>query len=158
MKEKIIINPESIKPKLNGKSDFFSWQLYKWVKENQFLYEIWEGTYDNITGVNPENKVLYIGFMESVENKRAWFSGRILKNLCLINQKLNPFSYEHCHDIDNWKEITQEWWKEYRLKGVCAIHGDFSHKWIVSGNTRTCEYCKKTEYKTIEIVKKEVWV
>jgi hypothetical protein len=149
---------ESIKPANHGKSDFFSWQLYRWAKQKPLMLQIWEGTWNSVSGTDRGHPVLYIGYMDSDTPGEKWLHGRKLRELCCHGQNIEGCAYGPGHDTAHWKEITKEWWKKYMRIGVCAIHGDFAHNWNESGDTRICEYCGKKEHKQIEMVEKVTWV
>ena len=136
------IDAKSINPKIKGKSDFFSWQLYKWVKKYPDRTTIWLSTLNSIYGIYNKGS-LYIGD----ERDGEWVRCRQLTNLCTIGSHLNAFAYGPCHDVKNWKNVTELFWDRYMKIGVCAIHGDFSHKWRYKAELeRICEYCGKVEF------------
>lgn len=147
----------TIKPARRGKADFFSWQLYRWVKAKPHAVQIWRGTWNSATGVDRQRPVLYIGHMDADESGGRWFHGRLLRNLCLHGQKLDGYAYGPGHDTAHWEEITAEWWMEYMRIGVCAIHGDYAHDWAENGDARTCRHCGKRERRTVETVERAVW-
>lgn len=39
------VDASTIKPAKRGKADFFSWQLYRWVKAKPHAFQIWRGTW-----------------------------------------------------------------------------------------------------------------
>lgn len=146
---------EQVKPKIRGKSDFFSWQLYCYMKKYKHPSEfrIWSATWNSCYGVQPEKPSLHIGG----ERDGQWIHARQLKNLCLVGQKVERYAYGAIHDTANWVDVTDAFWTDYMKKGVCAIHGDYAHKWHEEGSQRKCEYCDKTEKKQIVMVEKEIW-
>jgi len=152
-----MINQKNIKPSKRGVSDFYSWQLYRWILNAPERHEIWRGTWNSCTGVDRERQVLYIGFMDSDINGERWLHGRMLSNLCLHGQSIDGYAYGPGHDTGNWEEVTDLWWSEYRVKGVCAIHGDNAHNWSVTGNNRECSYCGKSEYRSTRMIEQEFW-
>lgn len=144
-----MINPEDIKPKENGKADFFSWQLYKWVKKYPDRTKVYKKS-DAIPYAQ-----LFIGAID--EDDHSWFYGRILRYLCRYGDRLDSFAYGPAHGVPEWRDVTEKFWSDYMKIGVCAIHGDFAHKWVVEGDKRVCQYCGKVEIKRIKMVPKEVW-
>lgn len=148
-----MIDKDTIKPKVKAKSDFFSWQLFRWVRKNPHECEIWKGTWNSFTGIDKENPVLYIGIMHD----RLDFIGRQLTQLCRMDQNLQSFSLDENFDLENWENITEQFWKEYKRIGVCAIHGDNAHDWEVDGTLRTCNHCHKEEYQKVEMVERKYW-
>jgi hypothetical protein len=147
--------PEQIKPKKNGVSDFFSWQLYKYMKKykNPSEFRVWLATWDDFYGVRPSTPRMYIGG----ERDGRWIHARKLRSLCITRQKIERYAYGSQHDTENWIDVTEAFWSDYLKKGVCAIHGDNSHKWNIEGDLRTCEYCGKQERKKIIMKPTVTW-
>lgn len=151
-----MVTHTQIQPKVKGKSDFFSWQLFRWVRKyGPGRCKIWLGTWNSWSGMDREKPVLYIGD----ERDGEWIHARLLRNLCTYGATLNTniYAYGPGHDTKNWKDITDEFWVDYMKRGVCAIHGDLCHEWDVNGDIRTCQYCGKVEEKEIIMVPKEKW-
>lgn len=154
----VIPKAKDIKPKVLGQSDFFSWQLYRWVKKNEKgsldFCRIWHGTWNSATGFNGYQP-LYIG--RKNENG-CWFSGIPIRYLCRRGHSIDEiYAFDQRHGVSDWRDVTAYFWEDYVKRGVCAIHGDFAHKWIEGGNKRTCEYCGKKEIKRVLLVTKEIW-
>lgn len=152
------VDAGTIKPATREKADFFSWQLYRWVKAKPYSVQIWRGTWNSATGIDRQRPVLYIGHMDYTESGNRWFHGRLLRNLCLHGQRLEGYAYGPGHDTAHWEEITEQWWAEYMRIGVCAIHGDYAHDWDEEGDSRTCRNCGKRERRTVELVRRTAWV
>ena len=152
-----MIDARTIKPRQRGKADFFSWQLYRWIKARPYSFQIWRGTWNSATGIDPDRPVLYIGHMEENTPGEYWFHGRMLKNLCLHGQKIESYAYGPSHDTAHWEDVTEDWWNEYMRIGVCAIHGDSAHAWEEQADTRTCKHCGKKERRTVELVRRTTW-
>ena len=132
-----MIDPQTIRPHRRGKSDFFSWQLYRWIKNRPYAHQIWRGTWNSATGIDPLERPLYIGYMDTDGYGSLWLHGRMLRSLCLHGQSIDGIAYGPRHDTANWQEITAEWWQEYSKRGVCAIHGDLAKgEWIERGQGR----------------------
>lgn len=149
------INQEKFKPLIKGKADFYSWQLYKWMKKKPYFCRIYKGVWNSATGYDNLKPVLYIGSIDD-----GCFVGNLLKRICGYGSKLS--SYAYCskeHHVDEWEDVTEQFFDDYRKKGVCAIHGDMCHKWTynVGGSFRKCEYCGKEENMTIVFQHKKVW-
>ena len=144
-------------PKTKGVSDFFSWNLFRFVRANPKYTNIFEATWNPIYGNSmPDHKWVMIGMKD--QDDPTCFYGRHLPNVCSGGA---PNKRAYCcsgHDVANWKDITEEFWKRYMEIGVCAIHGDFAHKWIEDGRKRICEYCGKIEHKIVFIESVERWV
>jgi hypothetical protein len=144
---KMIPSPDEIKPKVRGKSDFFSWQLYRYMLKYKSLSEqrIWSSTWNSCYGVDREKPSLFIGS----ERDGCWIHARQLRNLCLSGQKIERYAHGAAHDTKNWTDVTDAFWSDYLKKGVCAIHGDNAHNWSVDGDLRACEYCGKKERRIV---------
>lgn len=139
-----MINPKSIRPATTGQADFYSWQLFRWVRKHPDRTEVWES-----------EGQLYIGWSDKLGDTQQLY-GRRLNELCTAGKKLN--SYGFCLP-NGAKNVTKEFWAKYLEIGVCAIHGEFSHKWVLVGDSeRKCEYCNKKETKHIRIKEVEVWI
>jgi hypothetical protein len=148
-----MITANEIKPMQIGKSDFYSWQLYRWVKKFPDRITIWSATWNSGTGVDRKNKSLYIGD----QRDGSWIHARQLQNLCLTNQKLHAYAYGKEHDTDNWEDVTAKFWDEYKNKGVCAIHKNV-HIWLQNGKSRVCQRCGHTQNQITEIIERLRWV
>lgn len=134
---------ESIRPLKSGQADFFSWQLYRWARSHPERLEIWEF-----------NQSLYIG-ISLKEGNDLWLHGRKFTELCTYGKKLNSFAFLMPSDA---KDVTENFWERYFKIGVCAIHGDFAHRWNTNDKERTCINCGKVQTKHIRIKEYEVWI
>lgn len=143
-----------IKPEVRGQSDFFSWKLYQWMKKKPYYSKVYRSTWCNIEGITDKPEALYIG---SGVDSEGWFHGVQLKSLCRDGAKMQAWAFGPNFDTKNWIDCTDEFWANYMLVGVCAIHGDYSHKWVKDGDSRECEYCNKVEHKKFKMVKREYW-
>lgn len=135
------INPEEFKPKVKGESDFFSWKLYRWLYNHK-----------DKTNIFKCNNDLWIG--ELWDND---FVGVNLRHLCRYGR--NPEIMCHSYETkDGWDDVNEWFWSEYSRIGVCAIHGDYAHKWnYLYPTKRKCEYCGKIETSYIETKRIEKW-
>lgn len=136
------MDAQRVKPKIRGKSDFFSWQLYRWLKKFPERHHIHEIDGVLFIGDKPDD-----GFLHAAK----------LRQLCLHGAPLQAWAFGQCHGVKRAKEVTQNFWTDYLRIGVCAIHGDFAHNWETNGDERVCVHCKKVERKTIEMRPHEVW-
>ena len=147
------IEPKQIRPAVKGKADFFSWQLYRWVRKHPDRTRIFVGwnQIDGSVGESYPNDFLYIGSRDD-----QWVVGARLRTICLTGEKLQSWAYPESQD---WKDVTDQFWKDYFRIGVCAIWGDYSwHNWqYINDSKRECQYCKRLESKEIEMVPTERW-
>lgn len=154
MHEEVILNikAEKIKPAIRGVSDFFSWQLYRWVKRHPRYIQVYLGKWDQ-TGYSHDKEVLYIGQMHD-----GAFFGNRLRRICSHGHNLQAFSYESSKmHLAEWVEHTEQFWSDYQRIGVCAIHGDGAHEWVESGDMRACKYCGTIQHKTVQLIERTNW-
>ena len=144
---------EAIRPAEKGRADFFSWGLYDWLVKRPDHFRIFRGTWNNGNGHDPENPVMYIG-KRDIDGE---IFGALLRRVCSTGRNPESHWYSAQHHVDEWEDITEEFYQRYMENGVCAIHKDLVHKWLESddGKTRTCQYCKKQETKHVKIVQVE---
>jgi hypothetical protein len=145
------IDPQEFKPRVHGVSDFYSWNLYRWLKNNTHMNRIWL-TPENV--FLPEKGTLVIGS----ERDGQWIHGSRLIAVCNSRKSLQSWAYHGGFKTPEWKDVTEEFFAQYATIGVCAIHRDNAHKWNIDGDTRVCEYCGKVEKKTIEFREHVTWV
>ena len=133
-----------IKPEVNGRHDFYSWQLYRWAKKYG------HSNYDSMDNkmrvyrCNDENRKgqLLIGFLDKCEGPGNHFiSGNQLRYICSYGRKLESWAIP----VSDVEDITESFWAEYYHKGICAIHGDLVHEWIEMDDLIQCQYCNKTK-------------
>lgn len=146
---------KNIKPQKKGFSDFYSWQLYSWLKKNPHYNRIYSGVWNSFDGYNPQKRVLYIGLMRD-----NCFLGAQLTRLCTYGSKLESWAFcRKRHHLDEWIDVTDAFWSDYHRDGVCAIHGDLAHKWDFGDECgrRVCRYCRKVEIRKLAFVPKIIW-
>lgn len=154
-----IPRPRDIKPKVSGKADFFSWRLYQFaLKKGEQSMQVFRSTWNPITGHDPDREgLLYIGRRFD----DGWFHGKDLRSVCAPFGPITQcWAYGPSHGIEEWRDVTEEFWADYLKRGVCAIHGDRAHKWGQDedeSDERTCLYCGKQEKKRIVMVPREIW-
>lgn len=163
---------KSIKPKIKGESDKYSWNLYNWLLKykqhrNVFVY-LEDGEEFNI------NKIDF---------KRADFIiGTRYDDGCVTGNKLHSIisrgrGRDDCwsfHAIAGWRykdfhDVTEIFWNKYIESGRCLVYGHGNmwlrgdeNRYTVINNTRRCNWCGKWQHKEIEkivkIERKEVWL
>ena len=135
-----MIDYKKIRPKVKGKSDFFSWKLSEHIRNNPDMYRVYKW-----------DDCLYIGAGDVGD----WIHAQRLRALCSYAKKPTTFAY--CKTKE-WEEITNQFWKDYLEKGVCAIHTDIAHEWKeLAVKKRQCEYCGKIETRKVKVTKSFVW-
>ena len=143
-------------PALKGKSDFYSWQLFRWMKKNPDFSRIYLGVWNSATGYDPNRTVLYIGLIAD-----NCFMGNLLARICTYKTRLESWAYcSHDHHIEEWQDVTESFFTDYKKRGVCAIHKGMAHKWeyLPRANTRTCKYCSEVQERKTVMAQKEKWV
>ena len=159
---------EKIKPKVKGKSDKYSWNLYKWVKKKGFYPKVWFDTENRLNGekleFDKENFPTYQLWIGGSDKEGLWFYGSSLRSILSPRCKewANPWMANKHIDITDW------FWNEYIKIGRCIW--DKSHDgWLENaderfayvGNTRKCKWCGKWQAKEIiketTISRYDVW-
>lgn len=142
---------EKYKPKEKGKSDFYSWNLYRWLRKHgkpnsRPMHSIFKN----------ESGELFIGESRNTLAEDTVHGVR-LRALCSGSGSVK-LPHSGCYiDSHKWQDVTDEFYAEYERIGACAIWGDLSHKFTVDGDTRTCDYCGKVERKRVKLVEKVTW-
>lgn len=148
------ITANEFKPAAKGQSDFYSWQLYRWLKKHKYYYRIYRGLWNSCDGYNPEKPVLYIGLRDD-----GCLFGNQLRRICTHGNNLDTWAFESAvMRVDEWEDVTEQFYALYRKIGVCAIHGDAWHDFDVVGDERACKRCGKIEIKQTRMVPKTEWV
>lgn len=123
------IAPERVKPLARGKSGFFSWHLYEWLKRHPEHTRIYRGN------------VHYPGAIYIGKQDGRFLHGALLEVVAKKGQTLDCWAFVD-KDKTKWVDITEEFWAEYQSKGVCAIFTDGSaHVYSVADDSRECLYC-----------------
>lgn len=142
-------------PKEKGQSDFYSWNLFRWLKnqdrERHPLIKKTKIYRDNESGF------IYIGSRYDEEEKDV--SGFLLRELCNTGSN-KKFPMVFCYPQGyKWKDVTDWFWSEYERIGVCAIHEDSAHSftYLIDNTARMCEYCGKIEKRKVEMVERITW-
>ncbi len=130
-----------IRPVVDTKSDFYSWQLFRWVRR-----------YPELTAIYSGMGQLYIGKI----NVDGSFFGADLRYMCHWNKPLSKMNMPE-PIAKHFEDITEEFWDSYSKKGVCAIHRGSAHNWEYDedGFIRTCKYCQEKQ-RMISIVKTDI--
>jgi hypothetical protein len=174
-----MIDLKEIKPKVKGKSDKYSWNLYRFLEKQVKQRDIGKYVLNQI-------KVYWIA--------RDWWDGSYLEfdplKIAYNNQvvispfggKLSGYFLSHilrdgkneCYSLcvyrdDQLIDITDWFFKEYKKDGRCIF--DRNHdRWLAStegrytyvNNTRKCNWCgqwhKKEIHKVVKIKREEVWI
>jgi hypothetical protein len=126
------IDPQKIRPRVRRVSDKFSWKLFSWVKADESKTSVWRFP----------NGSLYIG---RLHNGHA-IIGTHIRTLCQYGGSTASWYTQLSHGT---VEITEEFWESYLDIGVCAIHADYAHDWVVDNDKRTCNYCMKTQTREV---------
>lgn len=137
-------------PKIKGKSDFYSWDLFRWLRQQHrtrmgrvFIFE------------TPREATPYVIGYRDLEGCIIGFR---LKELCSTGSD-KQFPQVFCYGNQAWEDVTDWFWSEYERIGVCAIHGDWAHDFTyLSDNTaRMCQHCGKIEKRKVEMVERVTW-
>lgn len=144
-----------IKPDENGISDFFSWNLYRWVKAHPDLCRVYKSNWNFWNGHKGgfKNGQIMIGHIDG----KNWFSGRALTQVA-GGRLVHPMAYPGgSFQTEKWRDITDEFWKRYLRIGVCAL-GQHRHKFKYEGEEfRVCKYCNRKEKRRTVMVPEYHW-
>lgn len=167
------------KPKEKGKSDKYSWNLYRYFERNPEMCKVHYHNYtDKYNEKTREFEKVFKAFdvkdfnvrniMVSYKNKydNAMHGKYVTticgdskdryQNVCLLSHK------------DEWEDITEIFWESYIKYGRCFLFGHDA--WLTNeedrftyvNNTRKCNWCGKWQRLTIEkqvkITRKRVWI
>lgn len=143
---------EEYKPKEKGKSDFYSWNLYRWLRKQSKLPEWRQKT----RIYKSEDGTVFIG--ARYDNVHDGVTGTRLRHLCSGSGVGRFPEVGLWVGSGQWQDITDEFYAEYERVGVCAIHGDLAHEFTVFGNARQCDYCGKVERKVVRMIEQVEWV
>ncbi len=150
----MIINAEDYRPKEKGKSDFYSWNLYRWLRKQACEPEIFKK--NKIYKSNEGD--LYVGTRYG-GNTGDHVIGVRLRHLC-SGSGFGKFplcgSWIGSHD---WEDVTEEFYSKYNRIGVCAIHDYAAHNfnYLKDNSARMCGYCGKIERKVVTMVERVGW-
>lgn len=147
------IRAQDFKPKVKGKSDFFSWNFYTFLKRtHKSRCLVYRGHWNSITGYDKSRPTLYVGQIDGRD-----FFGKTIISITNGNRQEGCYSHPNFH-IEEWEDITEEFYEQYAKIGVCAIHKDRAHKWDYQEERRVCQYCGKTQYKKVVFKPEVIWV
>lgn len=159
------MNLKEIKPKVRGKSDKYSWQLYQYLKKNPTHTKV----FWNRKNYSPDGT--YSDFSEG----QLYKSGRIIigrmheeligANLgTIMGQGKNKYQSWCYHPFGGWsndqfEEITDYFWEGYTKLGRCFLDPQHNSWWfsddkrfIYVNNTRRCNWCGQWQERKIEKV------
>lgn len=150
-----ILSAKEFKPDDSG---FYSKNLFKWLKKRPDYNRVYKASWNNISGYDPNSPVLMIGFKE--KGKGGWFHGNSLRRICSGPiMDVQPFAFGHCEmRVDEWEDVTEQFIDDYRRIGVCAIHGDFSHRFEhITKKHKRCLNCGKEYFRKARRVTEHYW-
>lgn len=142
---------ESIKPKVKGESDKYSWNMYRFLKRHKL---------ENIFGVMSKDGMM-VGTVDS-----EGLSGCLVRSIISSGYRL-PIEFWFDKSIFGLR-IMPLYLEEYQRVGRCLML-DHDEPWISGddnrfrtiGNTRRCNWCGKWQHRTIKkivkLTRKEVW-
>jgi hypothetical protein len=145
-----IPSAKAIKPKEKGVSDFFSWNFYRFAKENPLFTRVFKGVWNRIDGYNPQEPTYYIGMIDD----NGAFNGILLSHMLCMHKRFDMSCYMMPkHHIEEWQDVSADFYAEYQRIGYCLLD-DHHHEWgdtdakrdeANAGHTRTCQRCGKQE-------------
>ncbi len=145
-----MLNPEDFRPKEDGKGDKYSWPLYKWLhKYRKSTFNSKYGTkYSNV--YKTKSGDLFIG--TAIDNR---YYGKFLRTLCRAPTNLKMIAFYV--PAEDMKDVTEEFWADYTIRGMCAIHPNY-HDWEYVKNIRICNNCGIQQESMVVYEPKLVWI
>lgn len=139
-------------------SGFFSENLYKWLKKNPSYNKVYRSPWNGVNGYDPESPTLMIGL--KVDCEKGWFHGNQLRRVCSGSRMdTQAFAYGYAEmRVNEWEDITEQFIAEYKRIGVCAIHGDWGHRFEdISKTAKKCLNCGVVYKRKSKRVTKHYW-
>lgn len=140
---------KQVKPVKKGKSDKYSWNLYRFIKLNRNLkvYRVGWNSRDGVCPVDEGCTILRDEFGNTAILNRILTDGPKALSCCF------SWSGAGWSNLDK-EDITDQFFRDYLRSGVCSFASDWYHKWkSVNRNSRKCLYCGKHETRKIETIK-----
>lgn len=103
----ISIDPDSIKPAVKHQDDFFSWNLYRWVRRHSKAIHVYvDGSTGKVVmGAKMRDGYTYSTYLVSMHNRRKG------TNIGLCKDRFLSIPID----------VTESFWIEYKAHGVRAI-------------------------------------
>lgn len=170
------MNISLIKPKHNGKSDKYSWQLYQYIVKN-FKHtkdlkniQVFFNNQDRFSGekiaFNKDDirlSQIVVGTRHNTDRDKVVSGNNLSTIMGASKNKYTSWSY---HPIAGWEneqfeDITVWFWDEYIKLGRCLFDKGHNGWWqgeedrfIYVNNTRRCDWCGQWQEKKIDKVVK----
>ena len=163
------INSNLFKPKKRGESDKYSWNIYRYLKENNVV-KVMYYTKSIIDGNNVEFnhksvKMPQMFFMIAGEHSGTRADILMRKG---SSSKLETYSFI-LYSQECFLDITDWFIKEYQRIGRCIFDSGHCGWWRgeegrftkINKNSRRCNWCGKYQHrnivKKVELTRREVW-
>jgi hypothetical protein len=155
------IDSANYRPAIDGKSDKFSWNLYRVFKRYDRLlvdFKVLQIGWSCIQGIcDPRDGDAYLVIYTGDQIPLVGHLPQIMTRADKAIFSPGIFSGVGWGEIEKI-DITEQWFNEYGEKGRCIVVGYWSHKWDYQDEeSRTCLYCGEQEIRHIEMVPKESW-
>lgn len=172
------VNPEEVRPKKRGESDKYSWNLYRYLRDNnkrdiRFCYH-------TENPVDSKEQDLPLDFNKSFGTMQIFVlfgdgkggfgtSGIRVSDAMHKGQTARLETFSFClWDKSKFVDITEQFWNLYRQIGRCVFDRNHHGWWQGEGrftqinkNSRKCNWCGKHQRRQIKkyvnIERREVW-
>lgn len=158
------ISANNFKPKVRGKSDKFSWNLYRLLKEWEDDVSVIRIGWNFLDGqCSLDRGQLYIcrdpksgDFLSGNEIHQIMGQGPSKAHVAIGMMSKTPW-WKH-----EWEDVTEWFFREYADKGRCLIVPNWSHEWIeINSNARKCKHCgqhqRREVYTKRKLERVEAW-
>lgn len=146
------IKAKDFKPEVKGKSDKFSWNLYRLLKEWEDDVSVIRVGWNFLNGrCSLDRGQLYVcrnpkdgDFLHGNEINHIMGQGPSKAHVAIGMMGKTPW-WSH-----EWEDVTEWFFREYEAKGRCLIAPNWSHEWIeINANARKCKHCGKHEKRAV---------
>ena len=179
------MNIKQIKPRLKGKSDKYSWQLYQYMVKNR-IGKLPTVIFANKLSKDSERAEFYPA---DIRRNNIWIATNIESCQVESNGKKGTARWIHGNGlgtilsdsrekyttfanpwIQEYEDITDWFWSEYIKYGRCLLdpehigwwQGDDNRFTYINKNSRRCNWCGRWQYRTIKktvtIKRSDSWV
>ena len=145
---------EDLKPEVNGDSDKYSWNLYRYLRKHK----------GKVTVFKARGKPMlpyHIRLSSIPQCDDDCCRGKRLNGVGLNEILRGDFGEVHLITDVPYIDITKKFMREYRKGGVCFLypnHTAYDFKWETRKRVRTCGYCGYKERKRVRYHREEYWV
>lgn len=137
------VNPKEFKPKLRGKSDKFSWRIFKFlVKYAPYGLQVYRVGWCPLGGIVPvdSGELMFV-----LDNGDGWPITARIKRVTVVGNDASgaviSWSGKNWRQLEK-EDVTDWFFREYARIGRCLFQPEWSHDFIkINRNSRKCRHC-----------------